>query len=381
MKQLDFYNTLSKKNKVLFFYKKLILKHNKGELFSLNKEVLVNNKSANICLFPSYIQPVMNTDNDFKVIKISQKKIIGYSVLINNHTSIDALLKTEYKKSFRSNILRFVNRFENCFDANYKMFFEHISKKEYNFLMDTLHQMLTKRFNQRNDSNQFLQDWSNYLDTTYTQIKEKKASLFVIYNGTTPVHICVNHHFNKILFVSIPSFDLDYSKFALGNISLYKLLEWCVNNNYMVMDMAYGYLEYKRRWSNHIYDFDHHIIFNSKSLISHLISFAEIKKIRAKNFLKTKNFDEKVKKIKNMLRKNSVFNEIAYKLEPCQISNNTHLNQIDLDTPSYQKLKKPVFDFLFSNKEHINNISIYEITKGKEYLLKTEQCTQKLSIV
>src|SRR5690606_10337175 len=120
----------------------------------------------------------------------------------------------------------------------------------------------------------------------------------------------------NILFVSVPSYDINYAKFALGNVSLYKLLEWSVNNNYEVMDMAQGYLEYKRRWSNLIYEFDHHIIYSKKSTLNRISAQFEIQKLHFKNFLKSKDIDVLIEKLKKGLRKNSAHQEeVAYQLE------------------------------------------------------------------
>ncbi|APY12418.1 hypothetical protein BWZ22_14840 [Seonamhaeicola sp. S2-3] len=367
MKQQDFYNTITRKHLVLPFYTELHLKHNDSKLYVSNKNKKYNIQTpCNVALFPSYIIPKFHAEDSLKTITIPQKKITGYSILINEKTNdIDSFLKSTYKKSFRSNILRFVNRFENCFDVNYKMYFGKISKAEYTFLMDKLHIMLTKRFDQRNDTNKVLLNWDNYLKTTYDLINEKKASLFVIYNKQKPVHICINHHYNKILFVSVPSFDLDYFKFALGNISLYKLLEWCINNNYTLMDMAYGYLEYKRRWSNNIYGYDHHIIYNESKIGNRISTKIEVKKLEFKNFLKDKNVDEILEKVKRIWRKKHTKALNTYSIQ--DITNLNIINNLPIITEELEFLKRPINDYLFTNKEHENNLKIYEMQKDKEY--------------
>ncbi|MFY0714743.1 GNAT family N-acetyltransferase [Seonamhaeicola sp. NFXS20] len=381
MKQQDFYNTITQKHLVLPYYNELYLKHDCFKLYTL-KERKRNNFDipCNVALFPSYLTPKFHVENGLKTIIIPQKKITGYSILINENTNdIDSFLKSTYKKSFRSNILRFVNRFENCFEVNYKMFFGEISKEDYNFLMEKLHTMLSKRFNQRNDTNKVLLNWDNYLKTTYDLINTKKASLFVIYNKQQPVHICINHHYNKILFVSVPSFDLDYFKFALGNISLYKLLEWCINNNYTVMDMAYGYLEYKRRWSNNIYSYNHHIIYNESKIGNKISAKIEVKKLELKNFLKDKNVDDILKKVKKLLKKNNSKPQSSYSFE--SITNFTPLNNSPLSDSELQYLKRPINDYLFNNKEHQKKLKVYEIIKDKEYMLLGERNIQKLTIL
>jgi hypothetical protein len=376
----NFYETLSKKNNVLGSYSKLDFLHNKTNIYAAEDKLTLKN-TINISLFPSYLEPTFKDENEFEIIKIPQNKITGYAVLIKNNPDIDTLFKTEFKKSFRANILRFVNRFEDCFNARYKMFFEHITEDEYNFLMEELHKMLITRFNQRNDSNKVLKNWDDYVNDTYKLIKSKKASLFVIYHNETPVHICLNHHFNNIIFVSVPSYDIDFAKFALGNVSLYKILEWSIDHKYEVMDMAYGYLEYKRRWSNLIYDFEHHIIYPKNNLLAKILATIEVKKLNLKNSLKRKNIDERIEKIKKTLKKQpSTENDTSYKIENTEINNLSSLETILENSEIFNTLRKPINDFLYTNKEHIDNLTVFEKTHKKEYVLKGKSITQKLTL-
>ncbi|MFV0540103.1 MAG: GNAT family N-acetyltransferase, partial [Aestuariibaculum sp.] len=295
MKQ-NFYHTITTKNMVLDSYKTLSFIHNNTCIYRDDSNYK-ENKGINISLFPNYLKPEFK--DSLKVVTIPQKKITGYSILIDpeKDKDIETKLRIDYKKSFRNNVLRLLNRFESCFNVKYRMFFGSIEKDEYDYLMQSLYTMLTNRFNQRNETNKVLKNWKHYLNTTFNFINNQKASIFVIYAGNSPVHICINHHFNDILFVSIPSYDIDYAKFGFGNISFYKLLEWSIANNYKVMDMAQGYLEYKRRWSNNIYGFNHHIIYPKGNFIAKSTSLLEITKLKFKNFLKTKNFDTFIDKI------------------------------------------------------------------------------------
>jgi len=378
----NFHETITTQNKVLDCYHKLYFTHDSTSIYtSKDNTAISSNTVVNISLFPSYLQPEFKIDNTVGIVKIPQKKIVGYAVLIKKHTDLETLFKTEYKKSFRANILRFVNRFEDCFNANYKLFFGAISKEDYAFLMKTLHNMLTTRFDQRNDSNKILKNWDTYIETTFGLIKEKKASLFVIYDDTKPVHICLNHHFNNILFVSVPSYDINYAKFALGNVSLYKLLEWSVNNKYEMMDMAQGYLEYKRRWSNLIYEFDHHIVYSKKGFVSHVSALFETKKLHFKNFLKSKDIDTLFEKLKKGFRKRSSYQEeLPYQLEENRVIDTISLKVINKDNLVFNAIRKPINDFLYTNKEHTDHLKVFEIIKNKEYLLQGKQITQKLKI-
>ncbi|MDD7885844.1 GNAT family N-acetyltransferase [Flavivirga sp. 57AJ16] len=381
LKKQDFYISLTEKHNVLNSYEALEYNLTKSSFYKSNKEDdVLYEILTSIRLFPSYLSPTFKHTNTLKIKKIPQDKIIGYAINIETKQNIETFLKNEFSKKFRSNIKRFLNRFEYCFNASYKMIYGNILKDEYSFLMTTLHDMLVTRFVQRNEKNEILENWEYYLESTFSLINSKKASLFVIYHDSNPVHICVNHHFNNILFVSIPSYDINFAKFALGNISIYKLLEWSLNNNYIMLDMAYGELEYKRRWSNHIYSFEHHIIYKTNALGLKLKANLEIWLIKFKNFLKSKNIDVFIKNIKKAIKKKNEAQKdfVDFEIEDVTSFNTKNLNTIDSENNIYSIIKKPVYDFIYKQKIHINSISIFEIKPQKEYVLAYKNIYQKI---
>ncbi|MFD1162254.1 GNAT family N-acetyltransferase [Hwangdonia seohaensis] len=380
----DFYNTLSKKHKVFDSYEKLHLTHNNYEIYSADagNNFVASKNVYTFDLFPSYLKPTYR-NNEQKIVKnIPQKKIIGYAIRINDNKGFDDFFKNEFSKSFRSNTKRFVNRFEACFNASYKMFYGNIDKTEYNDLMSALHTMLTKRFNQREESNKMLDNWEFYLTTTYKNINSKKASLFVIYHDNIPVQISLNYHFNNILFIAIPSYNIDYAKFSLGNISIYKLLEWAVTQKYDLLDLEYGYLEYKRRWSNYIYEFEHHVIYSKNNIQATFLATSSILKLKLKNFFKTINVDVLIKNLKSYFYKQkSTFKDIAYDAETIDFDNANNLDSLNINSPQVEDIKKAMFDFLFVNKEHVNDLKIYEVVSFKEYVFCGKTVSQKVVVL
>lgn len=380
VKKEDFYLHITEKHNVLRGYESLKLRYDNTHLY-YNNDPFYLEQAVSVQLFPLYLNPTFYLQPNSFVSKVSQDKINGYAIVLKENMDFETFFTKEYSKSFRANMKRFVSRFETCFNARYQIFYGSISKKDYNILMQVLHTMLTNRFNQRNDDNKILKNWKYYESTTYDLINDKKASLFVIYNQTTPVHICINHHYGEILFVSIPSYDIDYNKFALGNISIYKLLEWSINNNYKMLDMAYGDLEYKRRWSTLIYPFEHHIFYNH-TLKQRLFAQLEIAIIKFKNYLKSKNVDEKIKHLKNKYFKTkNNFKEVTYNTEPFILSNNNYKKiEFQLENFELSFLKKPVFEFLYKHKEHLDHIEIFEMYSAKSYIISCKNRAEKINI-
>ena len=376
----EFYNTLTEKHIVLDSYQKLInntvnklfFESSLGDFNDLNDAVSIN-------LFPSFFTPTFRLKEGVVVKTVPQKKINGYAIVIKEKTDVDSFLRTEYSKSFRSNIKRFVNRLETCFDIKYKMFYGEISDEDYRYYMSILKKMLINRFQQRDEKNNIIENWEFYYNSTLKMIHKKQASIFVIYDKEQPIHVCINHHFNNLFFVSIPSYDLNYSKFALGNISIYKLLEWALNNDYTMVDMAYGDLEYKRRWSNLIYSFNHHVIFSNRNFVNRVKASIEVNIIKSKNILKQYNIDEKIKRIKSYLRKSDTFIIPDFTIEnDVSIDKNDFIMLKSLDNED-NFLKKLVFDFQFKTKAHSNDITIYKSKTLINYFVESKATNQKIS--
>tara|TARA_R110000868_G_scaffold296045_1_gene556324 strand:- start:826 stop:1995 length:1170 start_codon:yes stop_codon:yes gene_type:complete len=380
----DFYDSLTSKNEVLNTYNKLTLIPSKNNVFyNANTTEQINSKHVlSAKLFPCYLQPEFNTTEYEGLKKLPLNKINGFAIQIDKSSDIETFMKVNYSKNFRGNIKRAVSRFEICFKVAYEMNYGSITESKYNSLMASLHGMLRERFTQRNDKNKVLNNWDYYLQSSFKLINEKKASLFVIYQNQIPVSICLNHHFNKILFISIPSYDINFSKFSLGNISIFKMLEWGHENNYILLDMAYGELDYKRRWSNYLYTFEHHIFYSQNKPIHSTVVFIEASIIKLKNYLKNINLDDLITKIKNKLKK--TFSpaplELEYDIVFSENISIQNLKRIQQDSLDFSIIQKPVYDFLYREKIPMEIIEIFEIKKGKEYLVNYENVNHRILI-
>lgn len=384
--QKNFFNTLKEDHSEIKGYKQLNYVPSNTKLSDFKGQVNDNsilNKVVSNMLFPSYLRPEFSNESNIKAVIIPQKKITGYSIMLHDSKNIEDFLQKEYNSRYRKEIRRHLGRFETCFNAKYQMFFGDISKEEYDFLMHSLYSMLIRRFNQRNDKNKILENWDYYLKLTFSLINSKKASIYVIYDGIKPVQISVNFHIDKILFISITSFDIDYQKFSMGNNAIYKLLEWSIENGYNHVDMEYGYLHYKQKWSNFIYKYDQHVIFSKSNPIMIVLAFFEINKLNFKNFLKSLNIDDLTIKIKEIFkRKNPLEKEIAFKNETLDHLDTTQLNLIKDHDEDYFKIKKPVFDFLYYHREHIDSLKIFKHkSNDEEFYLVGTSVIEKVNLI
>ncbi|UII76135.1 GNAT family N-acetyltransferase [Flagellimonas sp. HMM57] len=354
---------------------------------TFNKELIYNypvtTKADTLFIIedvPDYLQVELpETFNDLKLKKVSLYD--GYLIDFTKYKNLDEYLNQHFGKTSRSKLRRYVNRLELCFEVTYKMYYGHIDKKSYDFLFQEFKYMLNRRFDQKQECNYELQHWDEFHELTYELILEKKASLFVIYNGEKPINICMNMVYDKILFSNVSCYDIDYSAFNLGTIDMLKHIEWCYDNGFEVMDLLKGYLYYKKRWINHCYKYQFHYIYLSRDKLATVI--ATVKRLKTGTYFTILNFLKKWNVhiwyrnlLKYKYRKTKVNkNQKVFKIqthEPSEnCSNLSNKTKINLEADGFSYLRKVVFDFLYSKHESYRDTKVFRFNKNtNEFLIK-----------
>jgi hypothetical protein len=330
-------------------------------------------------LFPTYLNYNVHLLKDFRLKKVKQK--IGFAIYLKQYKTVYDYFKGECSTQHRKNIIRATNRLESSFNITYKTYFGDMLIDHYTFIMHRLKDMIANRFQQREGRNKTLNNWKHYVDQTLDLIKKKKASIFVIYNENKPIEISINYHIDSMMYSSISSYDLDYGKFSLGNIEIYKQLEWCMLNNICFFDMGYGDFEYKRKWSNHIYDFEDHIFYHKYNFLGSYYAFLKEYKYKLINYLITHNYNDKIYNLLDKFKKpKQTIDYLDYELITLTSLPNeiNKFEKINLNNDVYRFLRQPVYDYLYKYQEHINNICLYEnsnsdnlyIIQGKNSLVE-----------
>ncbi|AXP82442.1 hypothetical protein CJ739_3380 [Mariniflexile rhizosphaerae] len=369
----NFYSNLFEKNSISNKITSIHTSFNNALVYKNVKKLSNNTQSVVFNLVPSYLH--INIDNQLMRQKVFHKH--GYAINLDGITSVDSYIKSNCSTNFKKNVARSLNRLESCFNIKYNMFYGNIQKEDYDLLMQCLHEMIMKRFQQRTGRNKVLTNWQDYTSKTYSLINNKQASLFVIYNENEPIEISLNFHFNNILYSSISSYALDYSKFSLGNIEIYKQLEWCLANNVMLFDMGYGDLDYKKSWCNLMYNFESHVIASNNKPVAKMYAFFLKLKYRLINFLIAKKLNDSYYNLKGYFKKETPKNTSnipEYKTEhidgaAIETQDKQDITQ-ELNT-NFRFLKKPIYDFLYTNNEHIKNISVYKLNKPDKTYIAT----------
>ena len=389
LKRENFFLTIIEKNLILNYYESLYYSFNKKDRVynssEIDSPVIKNGYVASIIAFPQFLHPNFIDQNLIRIKKITQKKQESFGIIVDkNYTNTDDHLRAHFSKSSRAPIVKKMKRLESCFNIDYKIFFGEMTKEEYDFIMGCSHKMILKRFELLKETNFFLSNWNTYYNSILQLVRLKKASILVIYDGDSPIQVSINFHFNKIFFAVIPAFDVDYSKFGLGNIAIYKQLDWCIKNGYDYLDMGNGDLEYKVRWCNHSYSLETHVLHEKRSLLPYFIALIEINKIRIKNILKSLNVDDYLKRLKLKLNKeigvsNSTprFNYIFKEIE--KLPRDKNLLSINVNDPVFENFKKPLYDYLFARRENIKDTVLLKIDKNS-FIIKGKNSLHELSI-
>lgn len=350
------------------------------------KNIIPLNGAYSIALIPEYldIELVQSKTYDLKTYKQTN---FGYGVRITEGFNINSYLKQQLRGNLR-NVKKRQSRLETCYNIDYRFFYGKIDVKNYQYLMQCLYDMLVRRFDQRNDVNEKLNDWKELVAATREKVLQKKASLFVIYDDGVPIDISLNYHYQYITFGAISSYDIDYSKFGLGAIEKIKILDWCVENGYTFLDFGYGDLEYKRTWSNYIYNFKYQVIYNNNSFLLLVLVNLELIKLRIKEYLKSKKVDVLYRKFKAKLSSKRIapsdkFQAVTY--DKCTLIDLSAYTDIGLEKIDYHietqfPFKSIINDFIYATSEKKNSVSLLKVSnEPNTFLVKGEKVVHKIT--
>ncbi len=324
---------------------------------------------------PAYFNNDISIPADSKLKFQSSKQYPGFAINLEEYSNFNEYMLATFSKSSRYKLNKYKKRFEACFDITYKMYFGEITKDEYDAVFVSFKELLTKRFNDKQITNNNLnpEEWQFYYDVAYPLILENKASLFVIYDGNTPIGVTLSYHSDTVLFDAITVFDIDYAKFHLGSVTIMKLIEYCLTEKIKIFDFSKGYFDYKTRWSNKTYDFEYHIFYDSSSILAKTLAQGLKSFFDLKQKLREKNVNERLHRLTYKLksRKTEVSTtQTAFKFEA--ISEEPHQNdltEIDLKAAENHILKSLAFEFLYLNDECSKDLKVYRDNAKQYYFI------------
>lgn len=321
-----------------------------------------NNKAFLIYDVPNYIPQESDTKKfALNVLKVPQ--YYGYLAKLTGFNSLEQYMKSQFDSKSRYKFKRNKKRLQESFHISESIYFGEILKAEYDQLMDSFRNLLQKAFKEKQANTNIIAKWAFYYELIYPMILEKKASLYVLRNEQEPICISLNFHSDSTVFLFFSVYDSDYSKFAIGYMSVMKSIEWCIENKVNAYDFSKGYFHYKERWSNVKYRFDYHILYNPKSLISYCLALVMASYFRLKQKLREKKLNNIYHKAlfylksKNEMVRGMKNYEYGPKMELNLAFSNTKIN---IDAPEYSFLKRPLFDYIYFTGEHLSKVCLVE---------------------
>ncbi|MGB5357076.1 MAG: GNAT family N-acetyltransferase [Eudoraea sp.] len=284
----NFLDQLCFENNIIPFYDNILINKltNQKITASYNQSDYDNKiKVYTVADIPDFLNVILKEQShDWEVKKVPQYK--GYLIDFTKFSSADELFNKTLSKNPRKNFRSKKRKLESEYDISYHFYHGSIDKDYYDYLFDICYELMENRFHEKKIYNRNLIQWKFYHELFYPMIQQKNASIFVISDKEKPITITLNFHVSDIVFSHIQIYDVKYSKYSMGDIAIFKNIEWCYSNNVNLWDFSKGATDNKLRWSNHIYQFDYHVFYKRKSLISKVMAHIIARKLIIKQFLR-----------------------------------------------------------------------------------------------
>ena len=348
---------------------------------SYKNQMLYSNEAVK---HPSAIKPVLIQDvPDYLNIAYSKQSTTlfkhkqlktqqGYLIDLSLFKSANEYFAKKFGPKSRSNLRRYENRLKLCFEISYVSYYGHIAKEEYERLFVALRNMLIRRFEQKKEKNYELQYLADFEASVYDMVCKKSAMIYVTYHKDKPISIRINMFKHNLAYYIISGYDIDYSKFHLGNIDMMKNIEWLFDHDFTCYDLLKGYYYYKKKWMTHSYHNQLHFIYPSSSLtggfIYELVYIKELSRKVLFDFLRFFNIPQSYKKLKRriMSQTSSTSHQKWHTISDEPNTEDFAKKKIIIDIENdnnYFFLRNAVYDFLFECRESYAEVRVYASTE------------------
>jgi hypothetical protein len=379
-----------RKSKRLPLYTNIGATHTKGVSYRLgnpdNSEL--GNKVVLIYDLPTYFElgnPLPKLPS-FRGTAVKQYP--GYLIDLEQYKDLPDFLQRTFSRGSRNKLKKYKRKFETAFDVTYVNYTGKLDKGQHEALFESFKNLLVKRFDEKGISNNNLEagEWNFFKEAAFEMMKEEMAGLFVVYNKDKPVAITLNFYSDTIVFDTITVFDTSYAKFHPGAVSLMGLLEWCFQNNFKILDFSKGYFDYKKQWGTREYDFEYHIYYNPKSMVSSLLGNFLIQYFRAKQALREQGVNDLLHKSTFKIRRLFSSNRIKtsqkrYRiLEAIPESDFHHLKPVTSEA-TLGMLRSAVLEYCYLNEEKYAEVKVFEDpSQVNQYAFKGRKSVQWISL-
>ncbi|NAY90588.1 GNAT family N-acetyltransferase [Muricauda sp. JGD-17] len=278
------------KRKLHFFYENPVFNKITKVQFQALPSTKTIGLNSNFCIvtdIPDYLETKIDKNlKSWKTRTIRQYK--GFICNFRGYENAKDYVKDNFSKKAMRSMVAKKRQLETRHAISYVFYFGEINRTQYEFLFDRFFTLMKKRFDVKKVYNRYLLEWKKYYDIVYPMILNKEASLFVIYNGKEPIAMALDFYMEDVCFGYIQIFNPEYGKYPMGDVAMFKRLEWLMERDIWIFDFLMGETYYKRKWSNMKYFYEHQIFYRSGSLSALIKLFFMVGKLKFKQFLRDK---------------------------------------------------------------------------------------------
>lgn len=270
-KLINFQNTgfifdLFLENNMSLYYEKKVMNTITKKTFEVPYADNITKKNNYIVKdIPDYLK-ISIQDHHLSCIKIKQYQ--GYLVNLKDFKSVEDFINNTLNTRNRKNLNAKTKKLYKTHNISTVFYFGYIDINDYHHLFDCFLKLLKIRFDEKKTHNRYIRNWKALQASTYQKIIDKKASLHVVYDSNKPIAMTLNFHRGDIVFSHIQTYDTHYAKYNMGDISMLNHLQWLIDHKLSVFDLSMGKTYYKEKWCNKVYNFNYHIFYNKKSMLS-----------------------------------------------------------------------------------------------------------------
>lgn len=390
MKKISFLEELLEKGTIGEHVDSIALCGGDQPIFDKSSQIqTTSDDQAFIC---SDVPDYMKVTFDRKEKNKSEKSVAtfeGSYINLAQYQDLDDFLKAKLSSKRVSRLKAYKRTLEHVFPISYEYYYGNIPDETYNFLMDALKEMITKRFEEKKLEHMALIEWDKFRANGKKLIREKRGALIVVLHGNRPIHISFNYVWEQLVFGYVRGFDLDYSKFYLGYIDIILQLDWCFQHQFKIYDLLRENLEYKLRFADHTYLYRSHIVFPKSPMRKRIVPLLHWLSLSLKFDLyypaigKLRSVYHSVPflpKRRPKTTKAVYYYDDVSDVERSKLEENL-LQSVDLDLEPTTYLKRAAYHFLYTTKDKLENLKVYrDLTNPLVFILKGSKAIKKVHL-
>nr|WP_298998255.1 GNAT family N-acetyltransferase [uncultured Allomuricauda sp.] len=320
----------------------------------------------------SYIQ------NGTKTGVRKSRQIKGYLTDFEGFSSYEDYYKSQFSSKRRGHMRRTHKKLYDNFDITFKALIGKENIDLFDCLYDSFIKMIKERFSELGIHHNILNYQDYYRELMYKMIESEQGVMHCLLKGDSPIAICFSFLSEDRVFFATQTFDVSFKKYSLGDLLLANLLEWSFKNGFKIFDYSKGDYYYKRRWSNFSYYFENHILYNKNVFSSVVLSYLLLWYFDFKQFLREKEINKFVSKLKFLIRGNK--NETKESVELVKVENQDSSLPDNLFSTDNRKdemmeeneFKTAIYDYLFYNPQPEEELKYYYDDSTESYYIKSK---------